>query len=177
MKKLNSLQHFVNNIWFKKTWTNCSIIKTVVCPGFFESDVISTDSQSPVIKFFKTGLIYAYIYWPISKFNQQSNFFQPKNRFFLKKLVLGSDGNWLFWTHSWSRLWMICRPSGRSFQLLTCAVCTRAWAEKEVCNTFIRTNIPEIPVWGFKIITFYFKSLICCLARVKFQFSCFYWIR
>ena len=84
MKKLNSLQHFVNNIWFKKTWTNCSIIKTVVCPGFFESDVISTDSQSPVIKIFKTGLIYAYIYWPISKFNQQSNFFQPKNRFFWK---------------------------------------------------------------------------------------------
>ena len=81
-------------------------------------------------------------------------FFSTKKPFFLKKLVLGSDGNWLFWTHSWIRLWMICRPSGRSFQLLTCAVCTRAWAEKEVCNTFIRTNIPEIPVWGFKI-TYY----------------------
>ena len=76
VKKLKIFQHFVN---------------------------ISTDSKSSAIKSFKNGLI-MHIYWPKnSKLNKTSNFlwfFVPKISF-LKKSLLGSACNWLFWTHFW----------------------------------------------------------------------------
>ena len=95
----------------------CSYNSKIKKCKFFS--ILVNDSKSPAIKVFKTGLIYPYILpW---KFKNQQNFqffwwfFCPKNSF-LKKSLLGSVCNWLFWTHfriPWAiLLWKtwICLP-------------------------------------------------------------------